>query len=320
MLIRWVAIAGQLATVLGVRYGLGYDLPIGAALAVIGVSVLLNAAATLQGRTRIRLGDRDAALYLAYDQVQLAVLLSLTGGLINPFSMLLLAPLTVAATILSRQSIIGLATLTLACTTLLAVWHYPLPGPPDLMPASPLYTLGAWAALSVSAMFVAAYVRHVSEEARRVGDALAATQMALAREQRMSALGALAAAAAHELGSPLGTIAVVAKELQRELPSEGPWAEDVALLMSQSARCRDILSDLARRPEIDGGAPYETLALPALIEAAAHPHRRPGIGLRIEMAEDEDGPPVVRRAPELLHGLGTLLQNAIQFARSEVVV
>lgn len=323
ILIRWVAVAGQLVTVLGAHYVLGYQLPIVATLAVIGVSVLLNLAAVLQGRTRVRLEDRDAAFYLAYDEVQLAVLLSLTGGLLNPFCMLLLAPLTVAATILSRRSIIRLTALTLLCTAVLALWHYPLPGPAEIAPASSLYQIGVWLALSVSAIFVAAYVRNVSEEARRVGDALAASQMALAREQRVSALGALAAAAAHELGSPLGTIAVIAKELARELPPDGPWAEDLALLSSQTERCRQILAELARRPEIDGGAPYERLSLPALVEAAAQPFQRPGIALRIEEpapAADGSPPVVVRRAPELLHGLGSLLQNAIQFARREVTV
>lgn len=324
ILIRWVAIAGQLAAVLGVAFGLGYDLPLGPLLAVVGVSVLLNVAATLQGRTRLRLGDRDAALYIAYDLLQLTVLLSLSGGLINPFCMMLLAPLTVSATILSRRSTIALTALTLACTLVLGLWHYPLPGPIGDMGLPPVYIFGMWLAMSVSAVFVAAYARHVSEEARRVGDALAASQMALAREQRVSALGALAAAAAHELGTPLGTIAVVAKELSRDLPRDSALAEDVTLLLSESERCRRILADIARQPDIGGGDPYEKLPLPVLVETAAQPHLRPEIELDIDSESDSgDGsgdPPAIRRTPELLHGLGNLLQNALQFARARVTV
>ncbi|MEO3432473.1 ActS/PrrB/RegB family redox-sensitive histidine kinase [Inquilinus sp. CAU 1745] len=319
ILIRWVAIAGQLAAVLGVAFGLGYPLPLGPLLAVIGVSVLLNVAATLQGRTRLRLGDRDAALYIAYDLLQLTVLLSLSGGLLNPFCMMLLAPLTVSATILSRRSTVALTALTLVCTLVLGLWHYPLPGPAGDMNLPAVYVFGIWLAMSVSAVFVAAYVHHVAEEARRMGDALAASQMALAREQRVSALGALAAAAAHELGTPLGTIAVVAKELSRDLPRDSALAEDVTLLMSESERCRRILADLASQPDIGGGDPYEKLPLPVLVETAAQPHLRPEIILDID-SDDAGDPPAIRRTPELLHGLGNLLQNALQFARAEVTV
>lgn len=319
ILIRWVAIAGQLSAVLGVAFGLGYPLPLGPLLAVIGVSVLLNVAATLQGRTRLRLGDRDAALYIAYDLLQLTVLLSLSGGLLNPFCMMLLAPLTVSATILSRRSTVALTALTLVCTLVLGLWHYPLPGPAGDMNLPAVYVFGIWLAMSVSAVFVAAYVHHVAEEARRMGDALAASQMALAREQRVSALGALAAAAAHELGTPLGTIAVVAKELSRDLPPDSALTEDVTLLMSESERCRLILADLARQPDIGGGDPYEKLPLPVLVETAAQPHLRPEIILDID-SDGSGDPPAIRRTPELLHGLGNLLQNALQFARAEVTV
>jgi len=196
--IRWIAVAGQLATVLLVHYGLGYRLPIWPALAVIGVSVLLNLAAMIQGRVRIRLGERDAALYLSYDLLQLSVLLYLTGGLQNPFVLLLLAPLTVSAIILSRGATIAMTAITLASLTVLAIWHYPLPGSRLLAVAeplepSPVYELGVWFALSLSAVFVTAYVWQVADEARRIGEALAASQTALAREQRLSAGGALAA-------------------------------------------------------------------------------------------------------------------------------
>jgi two-component system sensor histidine kinase RegB len=147
--------------------------------------------------------------------------------------------------------------------------------------------------------------------------ALAATQAALAREQRLSAVGALAAATAHELGTPLGTIAVVARELARELPPDDPLAEDARLLIQEVARCRDILAELATKPGEDEAGPLARPPLAAIVETAAAPHARPGIQLRIEPAAG--GPPMARR-PELVHGLGNLLQNALQFARREVVV
>ncbi|WP_029011068.1 ActS/PrrB/RegB family redox-sensitive histidine kinase [Azospirillum halopraeferens] len=321
ILIRWIAVLGQLTTVVVVQFGLGFDLPLGPVLAAIGASVLLNLVAMAQRGGRLRLADRDAALYLAYDMLQLSLLLYLTGGLSNPFAILILAPMTVAAAILSRYSVVLLTGLSLVCLTVLALWQFPLPWPETLPALAPLYAFGIWLSLSVSSVFIAAYVFRVADEARRYADALAATQVALSREQRLGALGALAAAAAHELGSPLGTIAVVAKELSRELPPDSPFVEDVALLQSQVMRCREILADLARKPEADGGDPFERMPLTAVIEEAAAPHHVGGIDLVIERPDPPAGDePVVRRSPEVLHGLGNFIQNAYQFAERRVTV
>jgi two-component system sensor histidine kinase RegB len=325
IVIRWVAILGQLTTVVLVRFGLNYDFPFYAALSVIAVSVLLNLAATIQGRAGLRLGERDAFLYLAYDILQLSVLLYLTGGLQNPFALLLLAPLTVSALILSRIGVMAMIAITVASVTALAIWQFPVPaaGPdasPLFEPAS-VYRLGVWAALSVAAVFITVYVWHVADEARRIGDAFAASQMALAREQKVSALGALAAAAAHELGTPLGTITLVARELANELPEDSPYAEDVGLLLSESERCRAILRELAAQPETGGGEPFEVMSLTSLIEEAARPHTRPDIALSVETEpRDASKAPSTRRSPEMMHGLGNILQNAFQFARQQVRV
>jgi two-component system sensor histidine kinase RegB len=157
-------------------------------------------------------------------------------------------------------------------------------------------------------------------------DAFAATQLALAREQRVSAVGGLAAAAAHQLGSPLATIAVIAKELVHDLPPDSPYAEDAQLLLSQSERCRTILADLSRQRDGESGSPFARLPFSALVEAAGEPHRTGEIEVIHSTAagRDSDGSPEeepqVPRSPEIMHGLGNLLQNAIQFARREVAV
>lgn len=321
ILIRWIAIIGQLATVLAVQFWLKHDLPIGPALAAIGASVLLNLVAMAQRGGRMRLSDRDVALYLGYDTLELTLLIYLTGGLANPFSALLLAPLTVAASVLTRSNVVGVTGLTLFCFSVLAVWHFPLPWPVRELELPWLYSIGIWISLFISAVFIAVYVFRVAEEARRIAEALAASQMALAREQRLSALGALAAAAAHELGSPLSTIALVASELARDIPPGSEHGDDIALLQSQTERCRLILAELARRPETDGGDPYERLPLRTLIETAAAPHHTGAVELEIvaDAAPDSDEP-VVRRSPEIVHSLGNLIQNALQFARRRVTV
>lgn len=321
--IRWVAILGQLSALFFTRFGLGYEFPLAWTLGAVGASALVNLWASRRGRASARLSDRGAALYLAFDLVELATLLYLTGGLTNPFSILILAPVTVSAATLSRASTAALAALAVGIVVVLSLWHLPLPWPTPGFTLEPVFILGLAVALSLSTLFVAIYVFSVAEEARRMSDALSATHMALDREQRISALGALAAAAAHELGSPLSTIAVVAKELAHDLPEDSPLAADVQLLLSQSERCRTILASLAAKPEVGGGAPFDRMPIKALIETAAAAHLRLGVALTVEeqVAGAAGGlPPVVPRRPEILHGLGTLLQNAIEFARTRVQV
>jgi two-component system sensor histidine kinase RegB len=326
VLIRWVAVIGQAATLVIIRYGLGFALPVRGTFLVVGVSAVLNIAVVLPRRPTTRLGDREAAFYLAYDTLQLGMLLFLTGGLQNPFSILMLAPVTVSATILSRSSVIGLSVLTIAAIVILAVLHLPLPSRGDAsLEPQPLYVLGVWTALVGSTVFITGYAWSVAEEARRMRDAFAATQLALAREQRISALGGLAAAAAHQLGSPLATIAVVAKELVRDLPAGSPYTEDAQLLLSQSERCRTILADLAHQRDGDQEH-FDLLPFTALVAAAGEPHRNAaaeilyisGAGRDAEGRAIEE--PVVKRSPEIMHGLGNLIQNAGQFARREVAV
>jgi two-component system, sensor histidine kinase RegB len=321
ILIRWIAIAGQASTILIVHYGLGFRLPIVSALGVVASSALLNLVLIVLRKWAARLGARNAAVYLGYDVLQLAVLLYLTGGLQNPFSILILAPVTVAATILSRRAVIALSLLAVAAISVLALRHMPLPWRDESLVFPPELVLGIWIALVLATVFIGAYTWSIAQGARRLRDAMAATQLALAREQRVSAVGALAAAAAHELGSPLATIAVVAKELVHELPGGSPHAEDAALLLSQSERCRRILAELAHQPEEDGGSPYTRLLISALVETAAAPYRNQGIRLILATAgEPAEEEPLVRRSPEIMHGLHNLIQNAVQFAAREVSI
>jgi two-component system, sensor histidine kinase RegB len=316
VVIRWVGIAGQAAALLIVHYGLGYPLPILWAGAVVGASAALNIFLSARHRGSALLSDRTAALQLAYDMLQLAVLLYLTGGLGNPFAVLILAPVIVSATVLSRVSTVCLSLLAFASIAILSRFHLALPWPNEDFRLEPLFILGLALALGLSVLFIAAYVLSVSEEARRLSDALSATQMALDRERQLSAVGALAAAAAHELGTPLGTIALVAHEIARDLPRGSPLSSDVDLLLSESRRCKEILAELAARPGADS-QPFGPLPVAALIENAAAPYRRPGILFRVE---SEGEPPSLPASPELSHGLGTLLQNAFEFARFEIVV
>ncbi len=320
--IRWIAVAGQAAALLGGHYLLGLSLPLLPSFLVIGVSVLLNLMILRFRPSGLWLGDREAALYLGYDMVQLAVLLALNGGLTNPFSILILAPITVSASLLSRGATLTLSAVGLAIVSLLAFVYLPLPWEEIGLVIRPVYLMGLWAALVVAIVFIAAYIFSTSSEAATLTTALRASELALEREQRLSAVGALAAAAAHELGTPLGTIALVAKELSRETPDEEALKADLQLLQEESDRCREILTRLVADPASDGGAPYHRLPISGLVELAAKPYESKEVALEIVAeppeGEAEEDQPEVPRTPALVQGLGMLLQNALQFARSRV--
>jgi two-component system sensor histidine kinase RegB len=329
MLVRWAAVGGQLATVMIVHFGFGFPLPLTEVALVIAASVLVNVYAHHQGQGRERLSAGAATLYLGFDIIQLAVLISLTGGLANPFSILLLAPMAVAAALLNPRQVAGLVGLTLATLSLLALYHQPLPWHVatggQAAPVLPeLYIAGMWIALVFAAVFIGLYTWRIASDARRMASALSATQLALAREQRISALGAMAGALAHELGSPLSTITLVAGELAREHLPGSAVGDDAALIKAESARCREILSTLSARARGGPGevAPdaLERLTLTDLIEEAAAPHRLGHVDLDIAADTLDSAEPTLPRWPELLHGLGNFLQNAMQFARDRVEV
>ncbi len=322
VLIRWVAIVGQMATLLVVYYGLGFDLPLFATMITVSSSAIVNLAAQFIGGSR-RVSEKGAAGYLAFDTVQLTILLYLTGGLGNPFAFLLLAPVAISATVLSLSSTIILSFLALISITILSIYHLPLPGQGVLPQLPTIYVLGVWTALAIGIMFFASYTWRVAQAARELSDGLFATQQALAREQRLSAMGTIAAAAAHELGSPLGTIAVVSRELSRDLPEGSPIADDVALLLTETNRCRDILAALAHNPEGDD-SPFSAVPVSAVVEMATTRHQMDQISVVLNIMpideDDKSNEPVIGYIPEIIHGIGSLAQNAIQFANTEVIL
>lgn len=322
--LRWVALAGQAAAVAAAAFGFGFSLPVGWCFAVIAASSLVNMVLTRLHPASKRLNERDAMLSLLFDIVQASALLALTGGLTNPFAVLLLAPVTIAASVLTLRSTLILASAAMAATSLLLVAHRPLTfadgaalRPPDL------YLFGIWAAITVGIVFTAIYTRRIGMETARMAEALSAAQLALSREQRLTAIGALAAAAAHELGTPLATIKLVSGELARELKDHPEHAEDLALLRAQADRCREILRDLS-----DGGrsdAQVEQAPLLTVMEEAAGPHRWRGkdVVFRINGApasEAGESQPMLARRPEIIQGLRNLVQNAVDFAATTIWV
>jgi two-component system sensor histidine kinase RegB len=316
--LRWLSVIGQTIAVLAVYFGFEFDLPIWACLAVIALSAWLNIALRIRFRHARRIEPDRAAWLLAFDIAQLAIMMFLTGGLENPFAFFFLGPVLLSATALPPRMTMMLGAFAMICSTLLAFFHYPLPWTDADRPAFPDdYILGIWLSMVLAIFVIGIYARQIAEEQRQLADAFAATELVLAREQHLSQIDGLAAAAAHALGTPLSTISVVVRELEREIGPDSPYSEDIALLREQIQRCRDILAKLN---ELSGeGEPFDRMPLPALIEEVVAPHRNFGIEIGVNLPGDETTP-FAARNPAILYGLGNILENAVDFARERVEV
>jgi two-component system sensor histidine kinase RegB len=316
--LRWLALCGQLAAVLATTLLLHFPLPLALCLGVIGGSMALNLSFQFQASKSLRLADAPATALLAFDVLQLAALLYLTGGLENPFAMLFLAPVTIAAVSLPRPKIVLIAVLTALAASLLALHHFPLPwysGQRIDLPA--LYRLGLWLALMVACAFICVYASRVAGEARSLSQALTAAELVLERQNHLSQLDGLAAAAAHELGTPLATITVVTRELSKaSLPPE--FSEDIALLSQQVQRCRDILGRLTSLAAEDREEFGQTRLI-LLLEQIVAPYRQGPVGIFIE-AQGEGNEPSLADSPAITYGLANFIENAVDFAKSAVTI
>jgi two-component system, sensor histidine kinase RegB len=316
LLVRFLGMIGQLVAIFIVFFGLKYQMPMGQCLMVVGVTLALNTVLFFRYPIAHVMSEREAAAHLAFDILQLTSMLALTGGIENPFTVLYIAPIVISAGNLSLGATLVLAVLAFLSISFITFFNWPLPwDPKDPLQLPPLYIAGTWIALALGIGFCLIYAWRTADEGRRLQSALQAAQAALSREQRLSDLGALAAAAAHELGTPLGTIAVVARELERDMPRDSRWLEDVQLLRGQAERCREILSKLSQQ-DTDEDTIAKRLPLPALLDEIAEPHRGFGIDINVNIANR--GALSCRRAPEIVHGLGNFIENAVDFAQTKV--
>ncbi len=319
--LRWIAISGQLTAFLVTWRAFGLMIDIGPIALAIGSSALANIIAMFAYPESKRLSETEAMLIQLFDTAQLAFLLYLTGGLNNPFAVMLIVPVTISATALERRSTIILGSVAAALATLLCFFYRPLrlaSGPLEL---PELYLLGYWVAILTALIFLASYARRVSDETYSMADALAATQMALAREQKLTDLGGVVAAAAHELGTPLATIKLVSSELIEELADRPDLLEDMQLIAKQADRCKEILQSMGRAGKEDRHMRLAPVA--TVVYDAAEPHVSRGKEIHFDIrARGGAGErePYIHRRPEMIHGLRNLVQNAIDFAATQIWV
>ena len=318
--LRWLAVAGQTAAILIGAFAFGLRFPALACLGLVGASAALNLALRWRFPVSTQLSERGATIMLGYDILQLAGLLFLTGGVANPFVLFFLAPVTIAATSLMFRQALALLGLAILCATALLRASLPMPWlDGESLTLPPLYVFGLWTAFAASAAFVAFYAYRVAREARQNAFALTAAELVLARAHHLSQIDGLAAAAAHELGTPLATVALVVRELADHPPAGKEFADDLTLLEQSVDRCRTILGKLSEPAALTGQRQMDISSPMELAEIAAAPHRLLGVAIAVE-GEGADPAPKCPRNPGVLYGLGNLIENAVGFAEKAVAI
>ncbi|MFY0681959.1 MAG: ActS/PrrB/RegB family redox-sensitive histidine kinase [Thalassovita sp.] len=317
-LLRWAAIAGQITAILVAQKLLGLNLELSLCMLVISVSVVGNLIAMFIFPESKRLSESENLLMVLFDLIQLSLLLFLTGGLHNPFSILILGPVTVSASALSLRSTLLMGLTAILAVTLLTEFHLPLRTEEGFILRIPqIFVFGNWIAIVIAVIFLGVYSRRVTVEMHAMSDALQATYMALSREQKLTDIGGVVAAAAHELGTPLATIKLTSSELTEELSAQPELQEDARLIGEQADRCRDILRSMGRAGKDD--LHMRQAPLMAVVQEAAEPHLDRGKALHFqELAEESLEQPSILRRPEIIHGLRNLIQNGVDFASTQV--
>ncbi|MBY6056447.1 sensor histidine kinase RegB [Leisingera daeponensis] len=320
ILLRWVAIAGQITAITVAQHRFNLQLELGLCYLAVGISAAGNLIAILAFPENKRLSEFENFLMVLFDLLQLAFLVYLTGGLNNPFALLVLGPVTISAAVMGLRSTLIIGATAIILVTLMAEFHLPLRTEQGFVLRIPdVFIFGNWIAIVIAILFIGAYSFRVSNEMRLMSDALSATQLALSREQKLTDLGGVVAAAAHELGTPLATIKLTSAELIEELDDRPDLREDAALIREQADRCRDILRGMGRAGKDDlhlRQAPFSTLVTEA---AEPHMHRGKAVLYHEEPLEGGDfQQPTVMRKPEIIHGLRNLVQNAVDFSQSTV--
>jgi two-component system sensor histidine kinase RegB len=317
--LRWIAIIGQLIAINFVYFLLTLDLPIIETHIIILTGFITNIILQFKFKTN-QLKDFYSALFLFYDLLQLSVLLYLTGGIVNPFSLLIIVPTIISSTFLSMGTTIMLGTLTIGSLFFLKEYHKILPGLDIYSFIFPEYYLvGVLVSIIIGLVFLSYFGIRFSGETKKRSEALDKLQEVMAKEYELDSLGGLAAAAAHSLGTPLATISVVAKELKKEIGDRSKYSKDLDLLISQTKRCSNILKQISKK-EIRDDQFINLTKVEDLLEEIIISFEE-NTDKKITLCENEDKNKInIKRSPEIVYGLRNFIGNAVKFADKEVQI
>ena len=315
--LRWIAIFGQLIAINLVYYYLKLDLPIIETHIIILIGLITNI--ILQFKIKVnQLKDLYSALFLTYDLLQLSILLYLTGGITNPFSLLLIIPSIVSSTFLSIGTTIILGILTIILLFFLTEYYRMLPGLDVYSFSFPEYYLsGILVSIIIGLIFLSYFGIRFSAETKKRSEALDKLQQVMVKEYELDALGGLVAAAAHSLGTPLATISIVAKELKKEIGDKSKHSKDLDLLISQARRCSDILKQISKK-EISDDQFINLIKAEDLLEEIIRSFEQTSDKLINLITEKDKNKINIKRSPEIVYGLRNFVGNAIKFADKKI--
>ena len=318
-ILRYIALFGQFIAINIVFFYLDLKFPIKESYVIISIGLLTNL--FLQFKIKVnQLKDTYASLFLLYDLFQLSALLYLTGGILNPFSILMIIPTIVSSTFLSMGTTIILGLITSFLLFIISFTHLPLPGLDSNIFAVPnYYTIGILISILIGLIFLSYFGIRFAGETKKRSEALNKLQEVISKEYELESLGGQAAAAAHSLGTPLATISVVAKELKKEIGNDKEYSKDIDLLISQTKRCSEILKKISKK-QIEEDNFLSSIKFEDLLQEIIDSFKETS-SKSIELIVDNDTNKIaIRRTPEIIYGLRNFIGNAVKFSRSNVKI
>jgi len=318
VILRYIAIFGQFIAINLVYNYLNLTFPVVESYIIIFIGLLTNLYLQFQFKSN-QLKDFYASLFLIYDLIQLSVLLYLTGGILNPFSFLLIVPAIVSSTFLSTGTTIILGGITSILLLLLTYFYLPLPGLEVEFAFSDFYKSGILVGILIGLIFLSYFGIRFARETKKRSQALNKLQQVIAKEYELESLGGQAAAAAHSLGTPLATISVVATELKKEIGDNKDYSKDIDLLISQTARCSEILKKISKK-QIKEDKFISSIKLEDLLHEIINSFQETS-SKTISLISDNDKNKInTKRSPEIIYGLRNFIGNAVKFSKSKVHV
>jgi two-component system sensor histidine kinase RegB len=318
-ILRYIAIFGQFLAVNIVYFYLNLSFPVYSSYTIIFIGLITNLYLQF-GIKKNQLKDFYASIFLIYDLIQLSSLLYLTGGIFNPFSILLIIPAIVSSTFLSMGTTIILGFITSLLLLIISFYHLPLPGEDmNLLHFPDFYKTGIVISIFIGLIFLSYFGIRFSGETKKRSEALNKLQEVISKEYELESLGGQAAAAAHSLGTPLATISVVAKELKKEIGNENELSKDIDLLISQTKRCSEILKQISKK-QIEEDIFLSSIKFEDLLEEIINSFKETS-SKEINLTVDNDQNKIaIQRTPEIIYGLRNFIGNAVKFSKSKVKI
>ena len=319
VILRWIALIGQLITIYIVHFFLNFNLPIILCSITIFCGGLTNIFIQFTFRKN-QLSNIESTILLFYDVIQLSVLIYLTGGVTNPFVIFLVVPAIVSSTLLNLPSTFFLSFITSISLLLLTFNYYPLPSAGNIhfhVPDYYLYSIPT--ALIIVLIFLNYFGFRFGHEARKRSEALNRLESVLAKEQELDSIGHQAAAAAHSLGTPLSTITVIAKELKKEVSNNPKYSEDIETILTEVKRCGNILKKLSKREIVDDIYVSNISLEDLLFEIKNSFEESSKKNIELYLNKKNKKTPI-RRSPELTYGIRNFVGNAVKFSKNKVSI